>query len=30
MADEEREARRKRFRERMDAAGVTPYAERSD
>ena len=30
MATEEREARRKRFHDQMDAAGVTPYAERSD
>jgi len=30
MADEERRARRERFLRRMDAAGITPYAERSD
>jgi metal-sulfur cluster biosynthetic enzyme len=30
MSEEERKARRKRFHERMEAAGVTPYAERSD
>src|SRR6056297_3104510 len=30
MATEERAARRKRFHDQMDAAGVTPYAERSD
>jgi metal-sulfur cluster biosynthetic enzyme len=30
MSTEERRARRKRFHERMEAAGVTPYAERSD
>jgi metal-sulfur cluster biosynthetic enzyme len=30
MSDAERKARRKRFHERMEAAGVTPYAERSD
>ena len=30
MSTEERKARRERFHEQMDAAGVTPYAERSD
>lgn len=30
MADEVREGRRERFRTRMEAAGITPYAERSD
>jgi metal-sulfur cluster biosynthetic enzyme len=30
MSDEQRKARRKRFHERMEAAGVVPYAERSD
>lgn len=30
MSDAERRARRKRFHERMEAAGITPYAERSD
>jgi metal-sulfur cluster biosynthetic enzyme len=30
MSTEERKARRQRFHEQMDAAGVTPYAERSD
>jgi metal-sulfur cluster biosynthetic enzyme len=30
MSDEQREIRRKRFHERMEAAGITPYAERSD
>jgi metal-sulfur cluster biosynthetic enzyme len=28
MSDRERTARRERFRERMDAAGIVPYAER--
>ena len=30
MSDEQRRIRRKRFHERMEAAGVVPYAERSD
>jgi metal-sulfur cluster biosynthetic enzyme len=30
MSERERRARRKRFHERMEAAGVTPYAQRSD
>ncbi|WP_380678698.1 metal-sulfur cluster assembly factor [Salinigranum sp. GCM10025319] len=30
MADAEREKRRARFHERMEAAGIVPYAERSD
>jgi metal-sulfur cluster biosynthetic enzyme len=29
MSDQERTARRERFRAQMDAAGITPYAERS-
>ncbi|WP_267643388.1 metal-sulfur cluster assembly factor [Haloarchaeobius amylolyticus] len=29
MSDEERKARRERFLQRMDDAGVTPYAERT-
>jgi metal-sulfur cluster biosynthetic enzyme len=29
MSDRERTARRERFEARMDAAGITPYAERS-
>jgi metal-sulfur cluster biosynthetic enzyme len=30
MAAEERAARRRRFHERMEAAGITPYAEREE
>jgi metal-sulfur cluster biosynthetic enzyme len=30
MSTEQRKARRKRFHDQMDAAGVTPYAERSN
>lgn len=30
MSDTEREIRRKRFHERMEAAGIVPYVERSD
>jgi len=30
MSDEQRQERRDRFEERIDAAGITPYAEQSD